>query len=126
MLVGTANSSRSSAQGPGHNSGLTVLGKGNKIEFLAFLGVRHMRREVWVLSSATSQGSEPSRGTHGKSIKVGPPPNTQAFSNLPVAMSGLSISPLAIWDTKTFIESGQETFLVGLTGIEVSSGATVS
>jgi hypothetical protein len=44
----------SSAQGPGHNSGLTVLGEGNKIEFLAFLRVRNVRREVWVQTSATS------------------------------------------------------------------------
>jgi hypothetical protein len=64
--------------------------------------------------------------THGKSIKVRPPPNTQTFSNLPIAMSRLDISPLAIGDTKAFIESGQETFLIGLAGIEVSSGATVS
>jgi hypothetical protein len=85
-----------------------------------------VRRKVWVLPSATSQDSEPSEGTHGKSIKVGPPPNTQAFSNLPIAMSRLDISPLAIGDTEAFIESGQETFLVGLAGIEVSSGTTVS
>jgi hypothetical protein len=64
-------------------------------------------------------------GTHGKSIKVGPPPNTQAFSNLPIAMSRLDISPLAIGDTKTFIESGQEAILVGLAWVEVSSGATI-
>jgi hypothetical protein len=64
-------------------------------------------------------------GTHGKSIKVGPPPNTQAFSNLPIAMSRLDISPLAIVDTKTFIESGQEAILVGLAWVEVSSGATI-
>jgi hypothetical protein len=37
-----------------HDSWLTVLGKGNKIEFLAFLGVRNVRREVGVLPSATS------------------------------------------------------------------------
>jgi hypothetical protein len=67
-----------------------------------------------------------SEGTHGKSIKVGPPPNTQAFSNLPIAMSRLDISPLAIGNTKALIESGQETFLVGLAGVEVSSGATIS
>jgi len=41
-------------------------------------------------------------------------------------MSGLDIPPLAVGDTKTFIESGQETFLVGLAGIEISSGATTS
>jgi hypothetical protein len=65
-------------------------------------------------------------GTHGKSIKVGPPPNTQAFSNLPIAMSRLDISSLAIGDTEAFVKSSQETFLVGLAGIEVSSGATLS
>jgi len=101
-----------------------VLWKGNKIEFLAFLGVRNVRREVGVLPSATSRSIRDD--THGKGIKVGPPPNTQAFSNLPIAMSGLDISPLAIRDTKAFIESGQETFLVGLAGIEVSSGTSVS
>lgn len=67
-----------------------------------------------------------SNGTHGKSIKVGPPPDTQAFSNLPITMSGLDIPPLAVGDTKTFIESGQETFLVGFAGIEISSGAIIS
>jgi len=66
------------------------------------------------------------QGTHGKCIKIGPPPNTQAFSNLPIAMSGLDISALAVRDTKTFIESGQEAFLVGLAGIEISSGAIIS
>ena len=65
-------------------------------------------------------------GTHGEGIKVGPPPNPHAFGNLPLPMSGLDIPPLAVGDTKTFIESGQETFLVGLAGIEVSSGAIIS
>jgi hypothetical protein len=40
-------------------------------------------------------------------------------------MSRLDISPLAIVDTKTFIESGQEAILVGLAWVEVSSGATI-
>ena len=41
-------------------------------------------------------------------------------------MSGLDVSPLAIGDAKTFIESGQETFLVGLAGVEISSGTSIS
>jgi hypothetical protein len=61
--------------------------------------------------------------TYGEGIKVGPPPNTQAFSNLPVVPVGwLGISPLVVGDTKTFIKSSQETFLISLVGVEVPSG----
>jgi hypothetical protein len=64
--------------------------------------------------------------TYGKSIKVGPPPDTQAFRNLPIAVGRFDISPLAIRDTKAFVKSSQETFLIGLAGVEISSGATIS
>jgi hypothetical protein len=60
---------------------------------------------------------------YGKSIKVGPPPNTQAFGNLPIVPVGwLGITPLVVGDTKTFVKSSQETFLISLVGVEVSSG----
>jgi len=65
-------------------------------------------------------------GTHGKSVKVGPPPNTQAFGDLPIAMSGLDISPLTVGDTEAFVKSSQKTILVGLAGVKVSSRAIVS
>jgi len=65
-------------------------------------------------------------GTHGKGIKVGSPPNTQAFSNLPIAVSVFHVSPLAIGDTKAFVKSGQEAILIGLAGVEISSGTTIS
>jgi hypothetical protein len=105
-------------------SRLTVLGESNEIEFLAFLGIRDVGREVWILSSATARTRE--GWTHGKSVKIGPPPDTQAFSNLPIAMSGFSITSIFVGYPKTFIESGQKTFLVGLAWIEVSSGTVVS
>ena len=64
--------------------------------------------------------------THGKSIKVRPPPDTQAFSDLPIIVGWLDVSPFTVGNTKTFIESDQETFLVGLAGIEVPSGTIIS
>jgi len=38
----------------------------------------------------------------------------------------LDVSPFTVGNTKTFIESDQETFLVGLAGIEVPSGTIIS
>jgi len=59
---------------------------------------------------------------HRKGIEVGPPPDTQAFGNLPIVPLGrLGISTLVVGNAKTFVKSSQETFLVSLVGVEVSS-----
>jgi hypothetical protein len=87
-----------------------------------------VRREVGVLPSAFRLFTLRAREgrTHGKSIKVGPPPDRQAFGDLPITPGWLGISALAVGDTETFIESGEETFLIGLAWIEVSSGTGIS
>ena len=60
---------------------------------------------------------------YGESVKVGPPPNTQAFGNLPIVPLGrLGISTLVVGNAKTFVKSSQEAFLVSLVGVEVSTG----
>lgn len=61
--------------------------------------------------------------TYSKGVKVWPPPDTEAFVDLPInTIVRLDITTFVVGYTEAFVESGDESFLIGLVRVKVPTG----
>jgi hypothetical protein len=62
--------------------------------------------------------------TYSKGVKVRPPPDTEAFVDLPInTIVRLDITTFVVGYTEALVKSGDESFLVGFVRVKVPAGA---